>query len=337
MSHPRRPRLEDVASAVGLSPSSVSLVLNNAPGPSERTREKVLAAAAALGYTQDRAASSLARRRSRLLGVVMDLHNTFHAELVDEIQHEAGRHGHDVVLSTVTQRHDERNAIDTLLGFRSGALILLGSDTPTRRLAALTRTLPLVVVGRRLRATDIDSVHTDDTAGMSAAVSHLTGLGHRRIAYVDGGGGPVARGRRRGYEAAMRRHGLAGQVQVVAGDHTEESGMRAVRELLAEPSLPSAVMAFNDRCALGVLEGLSRAGVGIPDQVSVVGYDDSPLSRLTHIDLTTVNQNPSDQAVHAVQAALDLLHERRPSGRHAVLSPRLVVRGTTAAPRPGTR
>src|SRR3954470_14266405 len=124
----QRPRLADVAARVGVSPASVSLVLRGAPGPSAETRDRVLAAAAELGYRVDRTASMLARRRRHLLGVMLDVRNQFHAELVEEIQDEADRIGYEVVLSTLTRGRTEERAIGTLLDFRCEALLLIGPD-----------------------------------------------------------------------------------------------------------------------------------------------------------------------------------------------------------------
>src|SRR3954447_23482339 len=124
----QRPRLEDVAARVGVSTASASLGLRGAPGPSAQTRERVLAAAAELGYRADRTASLLARRRRRLLGVLLDVRNPFHAELAEEVHVQADRSGYEVVLSTLTRDRDEARAVETLLDFRCEALILLGPD-----------------------------------------------------------------------------------------------------------------------------------------------------------------------------------------------------------------
>jgi transcriptional regulator with XRE-family HTH domain len=124
----RRPRLDDVAARVGLSPASVSLVLRNAPGPSEATRQRVFQAAAELGYRADMTASLLARRRTNLLGTMLDVRNTFHAELVEHLHEAADAVGYDLVLSTVTRNRREDRAVETLLDFRCEALILLGPE-----------------------------------------------------------------------------------------------------------------------------------------------------------------------------------------------------------------
>ena len=330
----QRPRLEDVAARVGLSPATVSLVLSNAAGPSAQTRRRVLQAAGELGYRPDRTASLLARRRSRLLGVLLEVRNSFHAELVEDLQAAAEHLGYELVLSAVTRTRDEQRAAEALLDFRCEALILLGPDAPPARLTALGRQLPVVAVGRRVTADGVDVVRTADDQGVGQAVSHLAGLGHRAIAYVDGGRGVIPADRRRGYRTALRRHGLGDRVRVIPGDHTEESGLRAATTLLRQPELPTAVVAFNDRCAVGLLDALNRAGVEVPGWVSIVGYDDSPLARLAHVNLTTVSQNTRQQAQHAVAAAVERLDGGRSLPREVVLTPRLVVRRTTGPPRP---
>jgi len=331
---PRRPRLEDVAARVGMSPASVSMVLSNAPGPSAATRERVLAAAAELGYRPDRTASLLARRRTHLVGVQMQAGSAFHAELVEDLYEAAERHGYDVVLSAVTRTRSEGRAAETLVDFRCEALVLLGPVAPAAQLAGLGRQLPVVVIGRRVAADGVDVVRSADAKGVGQAVDHLAGLGHRSIAYVDGGRGTIAADRRRGYRTAMRRHRLAGDVRVIGGDHTEAAGARAARALLDEEGgLPTAVVAYNDHCALGLLDAFNRAGVDVPADVSIVGYDDSSLSRLAHVNLTTVSQDARRQAQHAMAAAVERLEDgHRDSHREIVLAPHLVVRGTTGPP-----
>jgi DNA-binding LacI/PurR family transcriptional regulator len=130
----------------------------------------------------------------------------------------------------------------------------------------------------------------------------------------------------------MRRQRLGGHLQVLEGDLSEESGARAGRTLLASEVRPTAIVAYNDRSAVGVLDALLRAGVAVPEVVSVVGYDDSPLARLAHIDLTTVSQESEQLMRHAVAAVVERLDGDRTEHREVVIAPRLVVRGTTGAP-----
>jgi len=329
----RRPRLADVAARAGVSSGLVSLVLRNQPGPSAQTRTRVIAAAQELRYRADRTASLLARRRSRHLGVLMDVRNTFHAELVTDLDAAATGLGYDLVLSTLTPARDERRAAEILLDFRCEALILLGPDEPAGWLNALGSEIPVVVVGRRVPSAAVDVVRAADDRGVAQAVSHLAGLGHRDIAFVDGGSGTIAADRRRGYRQAMRRRGFAGHLRIIPGDHTEEAGTRAAAALTAGENLPTAVITSNDRCAVGLLDALSRLGVAVPGAVSVVGYDDSALARLAHVDLTSVSQDARGQAGQAVALAVERLENGRAAPREVVLTPHLVVRGTTGPPR----
>jgi DNA-binding LacI/PurR family transcriptional regulator len=328
----RRPRLEDVAGEVGVSPATVSLVLRGIPGPSAATRQRVLEAAARLGYRPDRAASLLASRRSRLIGVVMDISNPFHAQLVEDVHDAVERHGYDLVLSAVTRSRDERRAVETLLDSRCEALLLIGPETPAERLAALDRRLPVVVVGRPVPSDGVDVIRAADDQGVAEAVDHLAGLGHRRIAHVDGGHGEIAALRRRGYEQAMRRHRLGDHVHVITGGRTEEAGADAARVILRSDPPPTAVLTFNDRSAMGLVDTLIRAGVDIPAALSVIGYDDSPVARLAHIDLTTVSQNTDELTEQAVKAVVERLDNGRTEHREVVVRPHLVVRGTTRPP-----
>jgi DNA-binding LacI/PurR family transcriptional regulator len=329
----KRPTMGDIAARAGVSKALVSLVFRNAPGASAETRARVLEAANQLGYRHNRTASLLARRRTHLLGVTMILRNTYHAELVEDIQAAADDCGYEIVLSTVTRSHDEQRAVETLLESRCEAIILLGPELTPASLAALGRQLPVVAVGARVTAPGVDVVRTADSDGIGQAIDHLVGLGHREIVHVDGGGGVIAGDRRRGYRKAMRRHGLDSYVSVRTGGFTEDAGAAAAHALLGGGRLPTAIVAANDRAAIGLLDTLARAGVGVPDAVSLVGYDDSMLSRLAYVDLTTVSQEPAQHARHAVAAAVERLDQGRTAPREVVVAPRLVVRGTTGPAR----
>jgi DNA-binding LacI/PurR family transcriptional regulator len=187
----------------------------------------------------------------------------------------------------------------------------------------------VVVVARTARHRSLDVVRTADDAGQRLAVEHLVGLGHREIAHVDGGRAPGAAERRRGYRAALHAHGLP--ERPVAGGPTEDDGAAAARVLLEGP-LPTAVTVFNDRCATGLLDVLLRAGVPVPGRVSVVGYDDSRLARLSHVDLTTVAQDTGQLTELTVARAVARLEGTPITDREQVVPPHLVVRSTTGPP-----
>jgi DNA-binding LacI/PurR family transcriptional regulator len=290
-------------------------------------------AAARLGYRADRSASLLARRRTRLLGVTMDVTSPFHAEMIEDIQETADAEGYDVVVSPVTRVRDERRAVEALLDYRSEAILLLGPLLPTAELEVLARECAVVVIGRRVSLPGVDVVRAADDQGVRLAVAHLNGLGHRRIAFLDGPPGPIATLRRQGFRSAMRRCVGTGDPLVLPAGDTERAGDLAVGGVLGE-GLPSGFVAFNDRCAVGALDRLHREGVEVPGEVSVIGYDDSPLARLGMVGLTTVSQDPRAMAAAAVRVAVDRLDGTAVSPVEVILTPRLVVRTTSGPPAP---
>jgi DNA-binding LacI/PurR family transcriptional regulator len=329
-----RPTMRDVAARVGVSQTLVSLVLRNAPGASAETRERVLRAAAELGYRPDTAAQVLRRNRSRHIGVLFTMRQPFDVDLVEAIYPAAERRGYHVVLGAIGAGRDDRQAVEELLAYRSEALILDGTTIKAAQLARVADQMPVVDIGRRVTGDSVDVVRVADEHGARLAVDHLAGLGHRSIVHIDGGDQPAAAERRRGYRRAMRRHGLQHEIRVLPGDYTEESGATAARHILTGDQLPTAIFAANDRCAHGVLDTLIRARIDIPGDISVAGYDDSEVARLSFINLTTVRQDAALMAEHAVQAVIERLDHGRTTARDIVLAPSLVVRGTTGPPRP---
>jgi DNA-binding LacI/PurR family transcriptional regulator len=326
----RRPTLEDVAERAGVSRALVSIVMRDVAGASEQTRERVRRAADEIGYRPDQRARRLRQHRTRLIGVTFTAGQEFHADLVDGVYVAADELGYDVVLSGVTPHRDEPRALRTLIDDRCEGLVLIGPEMPARRLGDLAARVPVVVVARRVGG--VDAVRSDDVAGAVLGMDHLIGLGHRRIAYLDGGRAPGAAERRRGY----RRVAQAAQLPELThpGGLTEREGAAAASAMLESPELPTAVFAFNDRCAVGVLDVLIRAGVAVPQQVSVLGFDDSPLAGLAHIDLTTIRQDSAGLAGAAVQRLVERLDGGSVDGGAVDITrePTLIVRGSTAPP-----
>ena len=334
MRNPRpRPTLTDVATHAGVSKSLASLVMRDEPGASAETRRRVLEAADELGYHPDSRARLLRSGRTRLLGVVFGIQHAFHADLVTDLYTTARETGYELALSAVTPDRDEAEATAGLLRDRCEALILLGPQAPAADLARLAARLPVVVLARGVRDPAVDVVRTADADGLHQAVDHLAQLGHRRIAHIDGARAPGATQRRRGYRDAMHRHNLDEYARVVPGGLTEEDGVAAARTLLLDDP-PTAVVVFNDRCAIGVLDVLARHGRRVPDDISVVGYDDSRLARLAHINLTTIAQDTATMTRLAVTRAIERIEGSSTARREVVVPPRLIVRGTTAPPAP---
>ena len=334
----QRPTMADVAVRAGVSRTLVSFILSGKPGASEDTRRRVLEVADEIGYRPDSAAQLLARGRSRTVGVLMDIRQPFHAEMVTDVYPAAEGVGYDVLLTANLPDRDEAESVESLISHRCGGLILLGPTSDRVALQRFTERLPVVVVGADVTGKPpvrgMSSVRTADAKGIRQAVDYLVELGHRDIAHVDGGGGPGSAERRRAYRAAMRSHGLDAVARVVAGAHTEEAGAHAARTMLAESPLPTAILASNDRCALGLLDVFTRSGVQVPSELSLIGFDDSRLSDYPLIDLTTVHQDASGLAKHAVRLAVQMMEDE--SGDlhdDVILEPKLVVRGTTGSPR----
>jgi DNA-binding LacI/PurR family transcriptional regulator len=328
----KRPTLEDLAARTGMSRSLVSLVLRGArTGATAETRERVLQAAAEIGYRPDARARLLASGESRLIGVVFGLAGRFHMELLDGLYVAAQKADYQLILSALTPRRSEREAVETLLDFRCEAVILLAPD---RAMPVLAGRLPTVTVGWQAKDPAVDVVRTSDDEGMRLAVDHLADLGHRRILHVDGGTGPVSASRRRGYRAAMRRRGLGEETRVVRGGISQEDGSGAARLLLAEDSLPTAVIAYNDDVAVAAMNALALHGVAVPQDISFVGWDDNEIARLSHVDLTSVAQDPHRLAALAVDRVLARSDAREIPDREVVLEPVLRIRSSTTTVRP---
>ncbi len=329
----RRPTLADVAAAAQVSVALVSIVMRGAPGAGEATRARVQQVAADLGYRPDQRARLLRRQRSRLLGVTFEVDQPFHGDLLEGLYSAADEVGYDLVLSAVAPSRPESRAIEAVLDDRCEALIMLGPRSPTSALTAVADRMPVVAVARNVRAAAVDCVRTDDGAGMDSAVGHLVAVGHRRIAHLDGGSAPGASDRLRAFRAAVKVHNVSSTAQVVGGGPAEQDGVAGIRQVLDSAGPVTAIIAFNDRCAVGALDTLLRAGVPVPEQMSVIGYDDSRLSRIGYIDLTTVGQNPALLAQYAVQRAIARLDGRPCLPRDQIVAPELIIRTTTAAPR----
>lgn len=329
------PTMLDVAQEAGVSRALVSIVFRGVPGASDETREHVLAVADRIGYHPNRSASLLARRRTRQLGVVLDLHNTFHADLADSVMASALEAGYHAALLPRTSRQDERAAISSALELRCEALILLGPSTPRTALPGLTAGLPAVSVGLQVDLPTFDVVRTADDVGMGSVVDHLVGRGHRAIVHIDGGEGAISEERRGGFRTAVARHGLDDAVRMVSGGPAETDGRSAILALLdglsdgAEP--PSAIVAFNDACAVGAMDALVSRGLRVPDDIAVTGYDDTPLARLGLIDLTTLRQDAPRLGAAAVAAVVSRLDDGRSDPTTTVFPPELIVRGSSGA------
>jgi DNA-binding LacI/PurR family transcriptional regulator len=333
---PGKPTITDVARRAGVSKSLVSLVMRGADHVSPGRRAAVHKAATELGYRPNAMARSLVQRRTHIVGVmVSDLHNPFFADIVAGIQDQAVRTGYKVLVNTGNRAAlREGDALETLLQLRADGVILAGTVLEDDIILAASMEVPIVLVSREARAPTVDSITNDDRAGMEIAVEHCVSLGHRRVAYIDGGHGAGAPDRRRGYDSAMKRLGLARFTTVVSGTFTEEGGHSGCLVLLAQRPRPTAILASNDLAAIGALNAIEESGLKVPDDVSLIGYDNTSLAALRHISLTTIHQPRLEMGQLALSTLLERVDQHREDPRHVVLSPRLVVRASTAPPRP---
>lgn len=333
----RRPTLDDIAARVGVSRGLVSVTLRGLPGAGEETREAIHRAAAEIGYVPHAAARALAGHTSMTVGVLLNnLHNAFFADVVDGLRGHLGASGFQVLMGLGTDLAEERAVLDQFRSYRMNGAVLMGPELRERDIDVFAGTVATVVVGRQVRSAAVDVIANDDRKGAMEAVQHLYDLGHRDIAHLDGaavpGGGNA---RRRGYVDAMRRLGLERNVRLAGGGFTHRHGADGVDQLVQHRP-PTAIFAANDLVALGAMERLGELGLAIPDDVSVVGYDNTSIAAQRRVGLTSVDQPREEIGELAAALLAERFGGRTTLSRH-VLAPKLVERDTTAPPRRGPR
>ncbi|WP_320781717.1 LacI family DNA-binding transcriptional regulator [Streptomyces sp. CRN 30] len=330
----RPPTIRDVADRAGVSKSLVSLVLRGSDRVRPEKRHAVLAAVEELGYRPNASARSLSERRTRTVGVLLsDLRNPWFVELLDGLNSRLRDSGLHVLLADgrLSRRLGE-DLTRTFTDLAVDGLVTVGTLPPSPALEAAATRIPTVVAGAREPVLPhVDVVANDDALGARLATEHLLALGHRRIAHI-AGRGVVGGLRRHAFETVMREHGLARTAVVEQGDLTEEGGYRATVRLLSAPERPTAVFAFNDMACVGALSATEELGLRVPRDVSLVGYDNTYLSRLRHLWLTTVDNAGHDVGRRAAQCLLDRIADPARAAEVILAAPALEVRGTTGPP-----
>jgi LacI family transcriptional regulator len=323
--------LEQVAEEAGVSPSTVSRILNGTAKVSEAKVRAVRAAISKLQFEPNPVARSLARGRSSSVGVVIQtIDSPFYGEALAAIEKGLFRANYSALfLSGHWREDDERRCIQHLLARRVEGIILVTSCLPDEEIIRLARTVPLVLTGRKVLADRIHSLDVDNTPGAQLATEYLIGQGHRRIAHIAGTAGhPDSRQRLAGYRAALATHRIAYAPKlVVQGDYTDAGGFRAMNDLLDSKVEFTALFAANDQTAYGAMLACHRRGYKIPGDISIVGFDDLPSSSFIIPPLTTVHRAINEIGERAAEAMIDLLEGRRPVSR--VTHETLAIREST--------
>ncbi|WP_433060228.1 LacI family DNA-binding transcriptional regulator [Dactylosporangium sp. CS-033363] len=334
----RRATIADVASRANVSTAAVSKVLRNAYGVSPAMQDRVRAAMAELNYRPHAAARGM-RGQTYTIGVLIpDLRNPFFPELIEGIaDHFAGTEYQALLGPGGSTPESQARITEAMIDRRMDGLIMIAPVVPRGQLESTARTIPTVTIGRHGRSSDFDAVVDDDITGAGLIVDHLAELGHRRIAHIEHR--DTTRGipttmpqtvRAEGYRQAMHRHGL--EVDVVSSTYSEEGGYTAARDLLSRPVRPTAIFAGADVAAIGVLNAVFEAGLRIPEDISVAGYDNTTVAAMGPISLTSVDQDGHLMGANAARLLLERVEGKRRRSVLLSLSPTLIPRRSTAPP-----
>ncbi|MBW8809220.1 MAG: LacI family DNA-binding transcriptional regulator [Lysobacter sp.] len=332
--------IKDVARAAQVSVATVSRTLNGHGNVAEDVRRRVLAVANDLRYTPHAAARSLSSRRTHTLGVVLpDLHGEFFSELVRGVDLVAREHRLHLLVSSYHGRPDEQVAALRAMRGRVDGLLVMSpyAAAQVSIVEELASALPVVLINTQDASPDVLSLSVDNYGGAQAMTEHLIACGHRRIAFIAGPEDNFdAHERLRGYREALARLLPDASEWVLPGAFDEASGHAAGQALLAAGQRPDAVFAANDMMALGCLFSFVQAGVNVPGDIALAGFDDIPLARYVHPTLTTMRVNIAQLGARAARllltrlsadtAAQETQHNQEQPRRSEPLRPELIVR-----------
>lgn len=334
----KRPTIVDVAAHAGVSTAAASKVLREAYGVSASMKARVRASMEALDYRPLASARGMRGRTHAVAAVVADLHNEFSSLLVEGIRQECDRQKYRLLVAPAgSGKEAQDRMVEDLIDRGMDGMVLISPLGTDAELDALAAKVPLVVLGRHGASAHFDTVSADDFAGAGLVVDHLVSLGHRRIAYIN----HTTRGgnddslpeevRVRGYVDAMIRHGLGSEIDIVQSSWSQEGGEEAAAVLLAREERPTAIFAGCDVSAFGALSALWGANVRVPEELSVVGFDNIFTSSLAPIFMTTVDQTGLEMGSTSGRLLLERISGREEAVAQA-FRPSLVLRTTTSPP-----
>jgi LacI family transcriptional regulator len=331
-----RATIRDVAREAGVSVATVSRVFNDSGPVNETTRRRIQDVARRLRYAPDSAARSLITRRTHTLGVLLpDLYGEFFSEVIRGIDQTAQASGYHLLVSSSHNERDEIEAALRTMRGRVDGLIVMTPDVDAQALVMnLPESHPVVLLNCSVDGAGWDTINVDNEGGARAMTRHLVELGHRDIAFVSGPARNVdAAERLHGFRVAMAEAGLAARTEFeLPGEFTEASGYAAAHRALALAPRPSALFCANDSMAIGALSGLRDAGLRVPDEIAVVGFDDIPIARYMSPPLTTVHVAIGELGARAMRVLLDgVARKSQHVRRQETLPTTLVVRRSCGA------
>ncbi|WP_266158938.1 LacI family DNA-binding transcriptional regulator [Dyella silvatica] len=323
--------VKEIAAIAKVSVATVSRALQRPEVVSEATRLRIHEVVKRLGYTPNALARNLRTARTRLIvALVPDIANPFFSEVIRGIEQVAHETGYSVLLGeTQSSLVREQAYADMVAARQADGIITMSHRVPT---IPIDGRLPVVNACEYVKDSQISSVYIDNVVAAGAAVDYLVMLGHRDIAFIAGPPtSPICVDRERGYQLALQRAKIRLNPALTAvGDFSIEAGERAIERLLSQARSFSAVFCSNDEMAIGAMRALSSHGLRVPEDVSVVGFDDIRFARYTTPSLTTVAQPKNALGREAMTMMIELLNDPQVPPRKRVLSADLVVRGSTA-------
>jgi LacI family transcriptional regulator len=337
----RRPTIFDVAARAEVSYSTVSRVVNGYAHVNEATRARVQDAMQELGYVAHVTARALASGRTQAIGLLAkEIDNPFFSAVIKGIDQEVSAADYDLLLCTTHSRREKEAEYVARLshGMVDGLLIILPASLPEYVERLRSERYPFVLIDHDSEAPGCNLVNAANRAGTREGIAYLIGMGHRRIGFITGRlDVGSARERLAGYREALAEAGVPGaDWLVVEGDFLEPRGHEAACELLSRPEPPTAIFASSDVAALGVLRAAGDAGLAVPGDLSILGFDDIVEASYVGAALTTIRQPLREMGRVAVDRLMSLLADPTQPATRTVMPTELVIRGTTGPP-PGGR